>query len=154
MRHIIFPVIAPFLVFAMNSAEAEGQPAVDTETAQACLGVGVLSKEAGELRDKGMGIEKVREMLAQRLAKKRGAKLGNARKVAALPASLAFANTQLQPWTLHALGTKVCIFASEAALSEETLAVLYQYALVCQEESKDSKSVNACMSQLDGLLGN
>jgi hypothetical protein len=124
----------------------------DMGTLKACLGVGMLSKEAGELRDRGMSAQEVGKALSNKLTQGDSSKEEAAIKITSLPISLAFNNKELHPWTLHSLGTKICVFSTKADLSKKTLDVMAQWALACQEQYKEPKLINGCMSELDGLL--
>jgi hypothetical protein len=148
---ILFTAIVTLMTFQAASI-ADSRLTADMKTLQACLGVGLLAREAGVLRDKGVQADNVHATLTQKLAGNDASRQEAARKAAAFPTTLAFRNKELNPQTLHSLGTKMCVFGTKVPLSEKTISVMSQYALACQEQYTDANLVNGCMDNLDSLL--
>jgi hypothetical protein len=147
----VAPLILAFsmTLFSPKAIPNEGAP---EDIGLKCLGIGFLAKEAGELRDEGVSRRSAEGALARSLTKGDSTKVPNVRLATLFPAQLAFDNPELKPLTLLALGTKLCTIGTKIRLSDPTIKLISDFALVCQKKSDDPALVGACMNQLDAAV--
>ena len=137
--------------FILLSAPLTSQADPQSDVA-ACLGVGLLSKQAGEFRDSGLEPIKIQEAMIGEIIKNTGSSEEKAKLIAVFPTALATQYKELNPWSLHSLGTKICAMRKKANLSPKTIHALAEYAFFCQRSYKTSEEASECMAEVDKVF--